>query len=106
MTQTLKMLRDDASHCRNRPLRKNAMAREKFVESRYAPQVFATYHPSAILRLRDAAERETAFRSLVRDLALLRPTAPARRVPRPGRARSSAPRSGRRRPSPSGRRAG
>jgi uracil-DNA glycosylase len=83
-----------------------SVSRGRLVQSIYAPRVFATLHPSAILRVRGAAEREAAFNSLVRDLALLRSTAPARRAPRTGRARSSAPRSGRRPPSPSGRRAG
>jgi uracil-DNA glycosylase family protein len=46
--------------------------RGKFVESALAPRVFATFHPSALLRLRDKAEKETAFRQLVGDLALIR----------------------------------
>jgi uracil-DNA glycosylase family protein len=45
--------------------------RGKFVESPLAPFVFATFHPSALLRLRDAAEKEAAFRQLVGDLALI-----------------------------------
>jgi uracil-DNA glycosylase len=83
-----------------------SVSRGRFVPSAHAPRVFATLHPSAILRVRGAAERDAAFNSLVRDLALLRSTAPARRAPRPGRAGSSAPRSGRPPPSPSSRRAG
>jgi DNA polymerase len=83
-----------------------SVSRGKFVDSPYAPRVFATYHPSAILRVRDEAEREVAFKSLVRDLALLRSTARARPAPPPDRARSSAPRSAPRRPSPSARRGG
>src|SRR5258706_1445346 len=34
--------------------------RGKFVESAHAPHVFATLHPSALLRLRDEAEKEEA----------------------------------------------
>jgi uracil-DNA glycosylase family protein len=82
-----------------------SVSRGKLIASPHAPRVFATLHPSAILRMRDP-EREAAFNSLVRDLALLRSTAPARRAPRPGPARSSAPRSAPRPPSPSARRAG
>ena len=48
----------------------------------------------------------TQFKSLVRDLALLRSTAPATRAPQPGRAGSSAPPSVLTRLSRSGRRAG
>jgi uracil-DNA glycosylase len=85
---------------------KVSVSRGQFVPSPYAPKVFATFHPSAILRVRGDAEREAAFKSLVRDLALLRSTAqatPARRQDRPG---SSAPPSAPRRPSPSVRRGG
>jgi DNA polymerase len=46
--------------------------RGKFVESAYAPCVFATFHPSALLRLRDAQEKEAAFEQLVRDLSLIK----------------------------------
>jgi uracil-DNA glycosylase family protein len=88
------------------PAFKVSVSRGQFIESAYAPRVFATFHPSAILRVRDEAEREVAFKSLVRDLALLRSTAPATRAPQPDPARSSAPQSGRRRPSPSARRGG
>lgn len=45
--------------------------RGQFVKSAYAAHVFATLHPSAILRLKDE-ERETAFEALVKDLALVR----------------------------------
>jgi DNA polymerase len=83
-----------------------SVSRGKLVDSPHAPRVFATLHPSAILRLRDEGEREEAFNALVRDLKLLRPTAPARSAPPPDPARSSAPRSSRRPPSRSGRRAG
>ena len=83
-----------------------SVSRGRLVDSPYAPRVFATLHPSAILRVRDDAQREAAFSALVRDLRLLRSTAPATPAPRPDPARSSAPRSGPRRPSPSSRRAG
>jgi len=46
--------------------------RGRFVESAAAPFVFATFHPSALLRLRDEAERETAFAQLVGDLKLIK----------------------------------
>ncbi len=46
--------------------------RGQLVESPLAPRVFATFHPSALLRLRDAAEKESAFRQLVSDLSLIR----------------------------------
>jgi uracil-DNA glycosylase len=46
--------------------------RGRYVTSPHAEFVFATFHPSALLRLRDAQERETAFRQLVGDLALIR----------------------------------
>jgi uracil-DNA glycosylase len=46
--------------------------RGRYVPSPHAEFVLATFHPSALLRLRDAAERETAFRQLVEDLSLIR----------------------------------
>jgi uracil-DNA glycosylase len=46
--------------------------RGRYVTSPRAEFVFATFHPSALLRLRDAQERETAFRQLVGDLSLIR----------------------------------
>jgi DNA polymerase len=46
--------------------------RGKFVKSPWAPFVFATYHPSALLRLRDEDEREAAFAQLVKDLGLIK----------------------------------
>ena len=46
--------------------------RGHFVESAHAPYVFATFHPSALLRLRDDAEKEAAFKQLVKDLSLIR----------------------------------
>jgi uracil-DNA glycosylase family protein len=53
------------------PQFKVSTMRGKFVESALAPHVFATFHPSALLRLRDAAEKENAFRQLVADLRLI-----------------------------------
>ncbi|MBV8032203.1 MAG: UdgX family uracil-DNA binding protein [Betaproteobacteria bacterium] len=49
-----------------------SVMRGRFVESAYARHAFATYHPSALLRLRDEKERETAFARLVKDLSLIR----------------------------------
>jgi DNA polymerase len=46
--------------------------RGRFVESPLAPRVFATLHPSALLRLRDEEEKEEAFRHFVKDLSLIR----------------------------------
>jgi DNA polymerase len=46
--------------------------RGQFVASPLAPRVFATLHPSALLRLRDEEEKEAAFAQLVRDLSLIR----------------------------------
>src|SRR5574340_453876 len=40
---------------------KVSLQRGRFVPSALAPFVFATLHPSAVLRLPDAAQRETAF---------------------------------------------
>jgi DNA polymerase len=45
--------------------------RGQFVESPLAPYVFATFHPSALLRLQDDAEKEAAFDQLVKDLKLI-----------------------------------
>ena len=45
--------------------------RGEFVESALAPYVFATLHPSALLRLQDEAEREAAFAAFVKDLKLI-----------------------------------
>ena len=45
--------------------------RGRFVASPLAPRVFATLHPSALLRLRDEKEKEAAFRQLVGDLRLI-----------------------------------
>lgn len=46
--------------------------RGQFVESVAAPYVFATLHPSALLRLRDEAEKEAAFEHFVEDLKLIK----------------------------------
>jgi uracil-DNA glycosylase len=50
---------------------KVSLQRGRFVESPHAPRVFATLHPSALLRLRDE-EREEAFGHFVADLALIK----------------------------------
>jgi uracil-DNA glycosylase len=50
---------------------KVSMMRGRFVESPLAPHVFATFHPSALLRLKDEAEKERAFAQLVDDLRLI-----------------------------------
>ena len=50
---------------------KVSVQRGKFVESALAPYVFATLHPSALLRLREE-EKEAAFKQLVKDLKLIR----------------------------------
>ena len=46
--------------------------RGKFVESPHAPHVFATLHPSALLRLQDEADKEEAFKHFVKDLSLIK----------------------------------
>jgi uracil-DNA glycosylase len=51
---------------------KVSVDRGRFVESPLAPYVFATFHPSALLRLREDEEREAAFKQMVRDLKLIR----------------------------------
>src|SRR5690242_1600528 len=56
-----------------------SVSRGKPVKSAHAPLVFATFHPSALLRIRDEAEKEAAFRQLVGDLSLLKEAAPAPR---------------------------
>ena len=50
---------------------KVSVMRGKFVDSPLAPYVFATFHPSALLRLKDEAEKEAAFAQLVGDLKLI-----------------------------------
>jgi uracil-DNA glycosylase family protein len=51
---------------------KVSVQRGQFVESPLAPYVFATFHPSALLRLREEEEREAAFSQLVKDLKLIK----------------------------------
>jgi len=46
--------------------------RGKFVKSAYAPFVFATLHPSAILRAPDDASREAGLEQLIEDFSLIR----------------------------------
>ncbi len=50
---------------------KVTLSRGQFVESPLAPYVFATFHPSALLRLQDPKEKEAAFEQLVGDLKLI-----------------------------------
>jgi DNA polymerase len=50
--------------------------RGRFVESPLAERVFATFHPSALLRLRDEKEKEAGFRQFVADLSLIREALP------------------------------
>src|SRR5688572_8678647 len=51
---------------------KVSIQRGQFVESPHAPYVFATFHPSALLRLQEEEEKEMAFAQLVKDLQLIR----------------------------------
>ena len=51
---------------------KVSVQRGAFVESPLAPFVFATLHPSALLRVQEEEERELAFRQFVRDLSLIK----------------------------------
>jgi uracil-DNA glycosylase len=53
------------------PQFKVSLQRGRYVESPLAPYVFATFHPSALLRLRDGEEKEAAFGQLVKDLRLI-----------------------------------
>ena len=53
------------------PRFKVSVQRGRFVESALAPYVFATLHPSALLRLREEEEKEAAFAHLVKDLKLI-----------------------------------
>jgi uracil-DNA glycosylase len=46
--------------------------RGRFVASPLAQHVFATFHPSALLRLRGEEEKEAAFRQFVKDLSLIK----------------------------------
>ena len=54
------------------PQFKVSVQRGQFVESPLAPYVFATFHPSALLRLREEEEKEAAFEQLVKDLKLIK----------------------------------
>jgi len=51
---------------------KVSVQRGQFVECALAPYVFATLHPSALLRLRTDEEREPAFKQFVGDLSLIK----------------------------------
>jgi DNA polymerase len=51
---------------------KVSVQRGQFVESPLAPFVFATLHPSALLRVQEDEERERAFEQFVKDLSLIR----------------------------------
>src|SRR5215216_2174808 len=51
---------------------KVSVQRGAFVESPLAPHVFATLHPSALLRVQEDEERELAFRQFVKDLSLIK----------------------------------
>ena len=51
---------------------KVSVMRGRFVDSPLASHVFATFHPSALLRLQDEAEKEAAFDQLVKDLGLIK----------------------------------
>ena len=53
------------------PQFKVSVQRGQFVESPLAPYVFATFHPSALLRLQEEEEKEAAFAQLVKDLKLI-----------------------------------
>jgi uracil-DNA glycosylase len=59
---------------------KVSIQRGQLVDSPHASHVFATLHPSALLRLRDEEEKEQAFKHFVKDLGLIRK---AIRAPRP-----------------------
>jgi uracil-DNA glycosylase len=48
--------------------------RGRFVESEMASNVLATLHPSAIIRMPEASQRDSAFDSLVEDLRLVAET--------------------------------
>jgi DNA polymerase len=51
---------------------KVSVQRGAFVESELAPFVFATLHPSALLRVQEPEEREAAFKQFVKDLSLIK----------------------------------
>jgi uracil-DNA glycosylase len=52
------------------PQFKVSVQRGRFVQSPLAPYVFAAFHPSALLRLKEE-EKEAAFAQLVKDLKLI-----------------------------------
>lgn len=56
--------------------------RGKLMASPYGPFVFATFHPSAILRAPDEQSRAAAFAQLVEDFSLIRRSLSAKREPR------------------------
>lgn len=64
--------------------------RGRLIASPLAPYVFATLHPSAVLRVRGAVEREAAEAALAKDLALIR-EALSRRPQRGAAPRAPAP---------------
>src|SRR5438105_6607468 len=51
---------------------KVSISRGQFVGSPLAPYVFATLHPSALLRVQEDEDRELAFKQLVNDLSLIK----------------------------------
>ena len=51
---------------------KVSVQRGQFVDSPLAPFVFATLHPSALLRVQEEEEREAAFKQFVKDLSLIK----------------------------------
>jgi uracil-DNA glycosylase len=51
---------------------KVSIERGAFVKSPLAPFVFATLHPSALLRVQQDEDRERAFKQFVRDLSLIK----------------------------------
>ena len=51
---------------------KVSLQRGAFVESPLARFVFATLHPSALLRVQEEADREAAFKAFVKDLSLIK----------------------------------
>jgi DNA polymerase len=53
------------------PQFKVSVDRGRFVESPLARHVFATFHPSALLRLREGEEKEAALEQIVKDLKLI-----------------------------------
>ena len=54
------------------PQFKVSVDRGRFVDSPLAPYVFATFHPSALLRLQEDEDREAAFQQFVKDLKLIK----------------------------------